>query len=68
MSGSLRATRPPHTSAAKDNRMGTALVMPTKLLKIELLSTAASLHRAFSTPNAVALRDINIDMDFKGAL
>lgn len=57
VSGSLRATRPPHTSAAKDSRMGTALVTPTKLLKIELPSTAASLHRAFSTPNAVALRD-----------
>lgn len=37
--------------------------MPTKLAKIELPRTAASLHRAFSTPNAVALRDR--DMAFR---
>lgn len=61
MSGSLRATRPPHTSAAKDSRMGMALVMPTKLEKIELPRTAASLQRAFRTPNAVALRDRDIN-------
>ncbi|KAG7231138.1 hypothetical protein INR49_027178, partial [Caranx melampygus] len=51
---SLRATRPPHTSAVKDSRMGTALVTPTKLEKMVLPRIAASLHRAFSTPNAVA--------------
>lgn len=61
VSGSLRATRPPHTSAAKDSRMGMALVMPTKLAKIELPSTAANLQRAFSKPNAVALRDTDRD-------
>lgn len=55
MSGSLRATRPPHTSAVKDSRMGMALVTPTKLEKMVLPRIAASLHRAFRTPNAVAL-------------
>lgn len=58
VSGNLRATRPPHISAVKDSRMGTALVLLTKLVKIELPSTAANLHRAFSTPKAVALKYI----------
>lgn len=51
----MRATTPPQTSAANDSRMGMALVMPTKLAKIELPRTAASLQRAFRTPKAVAL-------------
>lgn len=57
VSGRLRATRPPHTSAVKDSRIGMALVIPTQLAKMELPRTAASLHRAFSTPEAVALRE-----------
>lgn len=56
VSGSLRATRPPPTRAAKESRMGMALVMPTKLAKMELPSTAASLQRPLRTPNAVALK------------
>lgn len=63
VSGSLRATRPPHTSAVKDSRIGMALVMPTKLLTTELLRTAASLHKAFRTPNAEALRDKKTNVD-----
>lgn len=55
VSGSLRASRPPPTSAAKESRMGTTLVMPTKEAKIELPKMAASLHRALSIPNAVVL-------------
>lgn len=55
VSGSLRATRPPQMSAAKDSRMGMALVTPTKLAKMELPKMAASLHMAFSRPKAVAL-------------
>lgn len=51
----MRATRPPHTRAAQERRMGTTLVTPTKEAKMELPRIAASLHRAFNTPNAVAL-------------
>lgn len=41
--------------------MGMALVMPTKLEKTVLPRTAASLQRAFRTPNAVALRNRDIN-------
>lgn len=56
VSGSLRATTPPHTSAEKDSRMGMILVMPTNEAKMELPKMAASLQRALRTPNAVALK------------
>lgn len=57
MSGSFSANRPPPVKAVKERRTGTALVTPTKLEKMELPRMAASLHRAFNTPNAVALRN-----------
>ena len=56
MLGSLSATSPPQMSATKDSRMGTTVVMPTKLAKMELPKMAANLHMAFNRPNAVALR------------
>lgn len=55
VSGSLRARELPRASAAEANRMGTALVMPTKDVKMLMPSTAASLHSAFRNPNAVVL-------------
>lgn len=56
VSGSLRAKELPRASAAEAKRMGTALVMPTKEVKMLMPSTAASLQRAFRNPNAVVLR------------
>ena len=52
----MSATSPQQMSAVKERRIGTTLVMPTNEAKMELPKMAASLHRAFSTPNAVALR------------
>lgn len=56
VSGSLRASSPPHSRAVQDRRMGMTVVTPTKEAKMELPKMAASLHTAFRRPNAVALQ------------
>lgn len=55
VSGSFRARELPRARAAEAKRMGAALVMPTKDVKMLIPSTAASLHRAFRKPKAVVL-------------
>ena len=55
VSGSFRARELPRARAAEAKRMGTALVIPTKDVKMLIPSTAASLHRAFRKPKAVVL-------------
>lgn len=56
VSGSLRATMPPQTRAAKARKMGMILVMPMKAAKIELAMMAANLQMPFRMPNAVPLQ------------
>lgn len=51
----MNARKLPAASAPDANRMGTALVMPTKEVKMLMPNTAASLQRAFRKPNAVHL-------------
>lgn len=55
VSGSFRARELPRARAAEAKRMGAALVIPTKDVKMLIPSTAASLHRAFRKPKAVVL-------------
>lgn len=55
VSGSFRARELPRARAAEAKRMGAALVIPTKDVKMLIPSTAASLHRAFKKPKAVVL-------------
>lgn len=55
VSGSFRARELPRARAAEANRMGAALVIPTKDVKMLIPSTAASLQRAFRKPKAVVL-------------
>lgn len=55
VSGSFRARELPRARAAEAKRIGAALVMPTKEVKMLIPSTAASLHRAFRKPKAVVL-------------
>lgn len=64
VSGSLRATRPPQTRAAKARKMGIILVMPMKAAKMKLAMMVANLQIPFRMPNAVPLqsgRKIRID-------
>lgn len=56
VSGSLRARKLPSASAPEAKRMGTALVIPTKEVKMLIPKTAANLQRALRNPNAVVLR------------
>lgn len=56
VSGSLRATRPPQTRAAKARKMGMILVTPMKAEKIKLAMMAANLQMPFRIPNAVPLQ------------
>ena len=51
----MRARKLPAARAPEAKRMGTALVMPTKEVKMLMPSTAASLQRALRKPNAVHL-------------
>lgn len=64
VSGNRSATRPPPTSTDEANRMGMALVMPTRDPKIRFPNTADSLHRALQNPNPVPLgqktRNVNM--------
>lgn len=55
VSGSFRARELPRARAAEAKRMGAALVIPTKDVKMLIPSTAASLQRAFRKPKAVVL-------------
>lgn len=55
VSGNLSARKLPAARAPDANRMGTALVMPTKEVKILIPKTAANLQRALRNPNAVVL-------------
>lgn len=55
VSGNFRARELPRASAAEANKMGAALVIPTKDVKMLIPSTAASLQRAFRKPKAVVL-------------
>lgn len=55
VSGNFRARELPRARAAEAKRMGAALVIPTKDVKMLIPSTAASLHRAFKKPKAVVL-------------
>lgn len=55
VSGSFKARELPRARAAEAKRMGAALVIPTKDVKMLIPSTAASLHRAFRKPKAVVL-------------
>lgn len=55
VSGSFRARELPRARAAEAKRMGAALVIPTKDVKMLIPNTAASLHRAFRKPKAVVL-------------
>lgn len=56
VSGSLSATRPPQTSAAKARKMGMILVMPMKAAKMKLAMMAANLLMPLRMPNAVPLQ------------
>ena len=56
VSGSLRAKKLPAANAPEAKRIGTALVIPTKEVKILMPNTAANLQRALRKPNAVVLR------------
>lgn len=56
VSGSLSATRPPQTRAAKARKMGMILVTPMKAAKMKLAMMAASLLMPLRTPNAVPLQ------------
>lgn len=56
VSGSFSARKLPAASAPAANKMGTALVMPTKDWKMLMPRTAANLQRAFKKPNAVVLK------------
>lgn len=55
VSGNRSATRPPPTSTDEANRMGMALVMPTRDPKIRFPNAAESLHRALQNPKPVPL-------------
>lgn len=55
VSGNRSATRPPPTSTDEANRMGMALVMPTREPKIRFPNAAESLHRALQNPKPVPL-------------
>lgn len=55
VSGSLRATKPPQTRAAKAMKMGTILVTPMKAAKMKLAMMAANLQIPFRIPKAVPL-------------
>lgn len=56
VSGSLSATRPPQTRAAKARKMGMILVTPMKAAKMKLAMMAASLLMPLRMPNAVPLQ------------
>lgn len=56
VSGRRSPTSPPHTSTVEANRMGKALVMPTREPKVRFPSTAATLHNAFRKPKPVVLQ------------
>lgn len=58
VSGNFRARELPRASAAEAKRMGAALVIPTKDVKMLIPSTAASLQRAFRKPKAVVLLQV----------
>lgn len=55
VSGSFRARELPRARAAEAKRIGAALVIPTKDVKMLIPRTAASLHRALRKPKAVVL-------------
>lgn len=55
VSGSLRATSPPQTRAAKASKMGMIFVMPMKAAKMKLAMMAANLQMPLRMPNAVPL-------------
>lgn len=55
VSGNFKARELPRARAAEARKMGTALVMPTKEVKMLMPSTAASLQRALRKPKAVVL-------------
>lgn len=56
VSGSLSATRPPQTRAAKAKKMGMILVTPMNAAKMKLATMAASLLMPLRMPNAVPLQ------------